>query len=342
MKPSFKNPIKNALVLLVGGLFGAFLGMLIIHVSVLLDITEAIQERFASVIFQQAISSQGQLFESIAIVLGFAVMGILLVYGLLQQKLLLQSLVKLEAARESNKSKDAFVSMLLHYIRTPLAGIRWSLKSLLDAVSDQAQKEQVARMYQENLRALDAVEHLLEVSRTSMGKIAYRFEVVSLRDLTKLIRETADQMSVQAQKKKISFIVRTAHPSEHALKADREKIVSVVQTLVENAIHYTPEGGTITLTTEEQEADFVVSVADTGIGIPRTDESKIFLQFFRSENARRIFAGGFGVGLYLIKTFIEAGKGSIGFVSQEGKGTTFTVRIPIIMNPTEKFIETLS
>lgn len=336
-----KNPVQNALVLLLGGVFGGFLGMLIIHVRVLLDLTEETQERFASVIFQEAISSQGQLFESIAITAGFAMAGLILVYGLLQQKLLQENIIKLKAAEESNKSKDAFVSMLLHYIRTPLAGIRWSLKSLLSSTEDAEKQAQVQRMYEENLRALDAVEHLLEVSRTSVGKIAYNFEVVSMSDIRQLITDTVEQMKAQTDEKGITLNLHLAAASKNALKADKEKMISIVQTLVENAVHYTPKEGTITVRAEEQQADFVFSVSDSGIGVPKEDHEKIFLQFYRSENARRLAPDGFGVGLYLIKTFIEESKGHIAVTSREGKGSTFTVTLPLISNPTEKFIETI-
>ena len=337
-----KNPIKNTLILLLGAVFGGFLGMLLINVRVLLDLTEEVQGRFASIILEEAVSSTGQLFESIAVIIGFAMTGLILVYGLLQQKLLAKNIKKLDAAKESNKSKDAFVSMLLHYIRTPLAGIRWSLKSVIKNAENEDQKEQLQRSYDENLRALDAVEHLLEVSRTSVGKIAYTFEVVHMKELFKLISDTLEQMKVQADEKEITFHIYLADISNNAIKVDKEKIVNIVQTLVENAINYTPKGGAVIIRTEEQQADFVFSVTDTGIGVPKEDQEKIFLQFYRSENARRLAPDGFGVGLYLIKTFIKESNGVLWVESRKNKGSIFSFKLPLISNPTEKFMETLS
>lgn len=246
---------------------------------------------------------------------------------------------EIEILQSANKAKNAFISMLLHFIRTPLSGIRWSLKEMIKETQEEKKKEELTKLYQENLEALNAVEHLLDVSRATIGKLSYNFEILSMKDFLQFIESALTGQKIQAKKKNISVNIQSSSPSQNSIRVDKPKISVIIQTLFDNAISYTPEGGSIKITAEEKQSAFFFSISDTGMGIPDKDQSNIFLQFFRSENARRKVPGGFGVGLYMAKTFIEKHRGKIWFISKEGSGADFIFRLPVIVSPIEKFIE---
>ena len=201
------------------------------------------------------------------------------------------------------------------------------------------EKESLTRLYTEDVRALDAVEHLLDVSRASMDKIIFSFDVFTMKDVNGFIKSVTDTLSLQAKEKNISVDIQLSNPSQNSIKIDKTKILLAIETLFENTLLYTPNGGSIKIVTEEKQSSFFFSVSDTGIGILDKDKSKIFSQFFRGENARHKFPDGFGVGLYIVKIFVEKHDGKVWFTSKEGVGTTFTFKLPMITNPTESFFE---
>lgn len=331
---------KPTLLIIIGGLTGGFLGWLILNLIILLKIPSD-SEGFIKLLVLRFASSPAGIIEGAALMTSFIALGIITAYALFTKSTLSQKTFELNNLWEANRSKDAFISMLLHFIRTPLAGIRWSLKSILQESPEHFPKEDLEKLYQIDIQALEAVEHLLNVSQASMGRISYNFEIVSMAEFQRLIKNSIDQFAPEANKKNLTLYLNFPPPSDHSLRIDKSKITNAIQTLFENAIAYTDKGS-ITVELEEKQADIFLSITDTGIGIPQKDQQKIFLQFFRSENARRKVPSGFGVGLYLVKTFIEKHDGKIWFESEEGKGTTFTIRLPLIRNKTEESIQKLS
>lgn len=237
---------------------------------------------------------------------------------------------KLKSAMEVGQTKDSFISMILHHIRTPLSGMRWITKEMLDHAPAGLPTEPLKQLYKANIRALDAVSHLITASQASMGRIQYQFEITSLEELQDIIAKSIQLLEASARAKGLRLtttIVPVSKPS--SVNVDREKIATIVQTILENAIHYTPQGGRITVVTEQKERAFIITVSDTGIGIPATERDKIFTQFYRAKNAAQIHPEGFGVGMFLVKTFIDRHQGSVRFESEVNEGTIFTIRIPL-------------
>lgn len=320
--------------ILIGLLAGAYLGLALLIFIFPAKGGETLPERLGTMM------EVSYLLSGLAVTLGLAALGALASYSLFLRRSLGQKGMKLEAALEVNRTKDEFISMVLHHLRTPLSGVKWSLKQLLkEEVIGGDGRTKLERLFEENNRALSAVEHLIGASQASMGRIEYRFEIISLEELRGFILEALAGLSPLAQARNLSVAIKMPPPSKNSIKIDKEKVITIVQTLFDNAIRYTPDGGSIEISTQEQEANFLFSLADTGMGIPEKDQSRVFLQFFRAENARRLDPSGFGIGLYLMKAFIESHKGKIWFSSQEGKGTTFFFSIPLIQVPTEKFLE---
>ena len=273
--------------------------------------------------------------------LGF--FGLASAFSFILKKALARHEYEMKMLQAADKTKDEFISMVLHHLRTPLSGMRWGLKEVSKEsnITDK-QRDKLQKLYDENIRVLEAVEHLIEASQASMERIVYNFELVSVEDFQQLIKKSIMQLEPMAHRKKLSSQIEMKPASKNSMKIDKEKIITVVQTLFENAVKYTHSRGSIRIRVEEKQNNFFFHILDTGICIPEKDHSKIFLQFFRSENARRLEPGGFGIGLFLAKVFLEHHNGEIWFTSQEGEGTTFNFRLPIITSPTEKFLEQTS
>jgi len=228
-----------------------------------------------------------------------------------------------------NKAKDDLISMTLHHIRTPLTGMMWSTKELsVETPADDPQKNRIEKLHEETVRILATVEKLLKTSRENNGRSSYCFEEYSTEKLERLISESISKMKPAAYAKDISVETETSPLSQKTAKIDGDKIITVVQTLFENAIHYTKSGGGIKIRMEEKKDGFLFYISDTGIGIPPDEQSKIFTQFYRSTNAKRARSDGLGIGLFLAKSFVDAHGGNITFTSS-AQGTTFIVRIPI-------------
>ena len=113
------------------------------------------------------------------------------------------------------------------------------------------------------------------------------------------------------------------------VKVDREKMGVVIQNLLENAVKYTPEKGDIKITIESDKKNVIFKIKDSGVGIPKNQQDRIFTKFFRAENVTRMETDGTGLGLYTTKNIVQAHKGEIWFESEENKGTAFYFTLPI-------------
>ena len=132
----------------------------------------------------------------------------------------------------------------------------------------------------------------------------------------------------QAIEKDIHVAVQSA-PDLPTVMGDKEQLERMVGNLISNAVRYTPDGGSVTVKLAHEEDDLVLTVADTGIGIPEAALPRIFTEFFRADNARKFTNSGSGLGMSITKAIVEQHGGTITVSSQEGEGTAFTVRLPV-------------
>lgn len=324
----------------IGFLAGAYAGFTVVLFLIipLFMAGEHLQEARSIFLFFTA-APRGAIVFSVLIILLCAIVGTLLSYGIVMRNLLKEQERRLSAALQSNKSKDEFISMILHHLRTPLSGIRWGLKELLKQFTgNEAEKQDLSRLAEENSRALNAVEHLIEASQASLERLTYNFKIITIAELNELIKKSIEIFKLNAKAKELSLGIEMGSSSHNSVKVDKEKVVIIVQTLLENAIAYTDQGGLIRTRTEEKGSDFLFHIADTGIGIPEKDKSKIFRHFFRGEQARALEPAGFGIGLFIARVFLRHHNGDIWFVSQKKGGTTFSFKLPIITAATEKIL----
>ena len=228
---------------------------------------------------------------------------------------------------ELDRAKMEFVSLVSHQLRTPLTAIKGYSGMLIDGdagpISDQ-QKEYLAEIRHGNNRMIALVNALLNASRVDLGVFSVEPEPTNLREVAESVcKEISIESDAKHQHLETSF-------DEHlpVVDADPKLLRMIIQNLLSNAVKYTPPEGRITLTIYKEDPNILITVADTGYGIPKEAQPRIFEKLFRADNARQKDPDGNGLGLYIIKAVLEATGGSIRFVSEENKGTTFVVAIP--------------
>jgi PAS domain S-box-containing protein len=228
--------------------------------------------------------------------------------------------------REVDQMKTGFLSVAAHQLRTPLSTIRWYLELLNDPTEGKLKKNQ--KMFAENAylslrKMVGLVNRLLAVTRLEAGRVPFRPEPTDIKALTEEILE-----SLKAKLSERKLEIGTDLPDLPAVPLDPTLSREVFTNLIENAIRYTPDGGKISIRAIDEGDEVVWSVKDTGIGIPKAQQEKIFEKFYRAANAVEHTSEGSGLGLYLAKFIVDAWGGEIGFKSEEGKGSTFHVTVP--------------
>ncbi len=229
-----------------------------------------------------------------------------------------------------DKTKSEFVSIAAHQLRTPLSAIKWIFGMMAEGdwgkVSDQ-QKEYLQKGYISSERLIKIVNDLLNVSRIEEGRFIKK---PSFTDLSKLISALYDQHQGLAAGRHVKLVYEKPTAKLPDVYIDEEQIKLAVENLIQNAINYTPENGTVTISLKEnkEDKDVEIMVKDSGIGIPPEQQQRIFTKFFRSTNAIRVQTSGSGMGLFVTKNIVESHNGKVWFESQEGKGTTFHITLP--------------
>ena len=231
--------------------------------------------------------------------------------------------------QEMSSRQTEFVSNAAHELATPLTSISGFADSLLD--DDFSNPEQSRRflrtIYEQAQRMNHLIRDLLQLAR--LDNRAYRQQIAASRiDCSQLPAEAAAQLRPLWEKRQQDIRIRTSETPLY-IQANQDLILQILVNLTENAIKYTPEQGTITLTCQRQNADACISIKDTGIGIAEKDIPFIFDRFYRADKARSRQNGGNGIGLSLVRFLTELFDGHIHVNSQPGQGTEFQLRFPL-------------
>ena len=226
---------------------------------------------------------------------------------------------KLEALDET---KDDFISMASHQLRTPLTSVKGYLSMVLegDAGSlNETQRKMLSQAFISSQRMVFLIADLLNVSRLKTGKFVIDWSPVNL---STMIEEEMSQLvdTAESREIKLSYKKPANFP---VLNMDETKIRQVIMNFMDNAIYYTPPGGTIVVSLEEKPAAIELRVTDNGIGVPVSEQHHLFTKFYRARNAQKARPDGTGLGLFMAKKVITAQGGAIIFESKEGKGSTF-------------------
>jgi PAS domain S-box-containing protein len=243
-----------------------------------------------------------------------------------ERKIVERQALELAAERERMKVLQRFIGDLSHDFRTPLTIINNSIYLLRKITDPERQQGQLDKLEAQVIRMDDLLGDLLKMDHLVHGDSPYSFVPL---DLNALVSEVAAVFEVSAAEK--SQILQFKPDSKVPLvMADYDQLKQVIASVIENAVHYTPETGKILVYTEVQNQHVAVVVKDTGIGISEEDWPHIFEPFYRADQARSTTNGRSGLGLAIAKHIVEAHNGSIEVQSAFGYGSTFTILLPTI------------
>jgi signal transduction histidine kinase len=227
-----------------------------------------------------------------------------------------------------DKMKSEFISIAAHQLRTPLSAIKWVIQMALDedvGKLNKEQKELLTKGFQSNERMITLVNDLLDVSRIEDGRYEYSLKEGNFEDVIEVVIENIEKLIA---KHHIKFVLEKPEKFPNVVM-DKERIILAFQNLVDNAIKYTPEYGSVEVKIVEEKGYLKVAVKDNGVGIPKGDQAKLFSKFFRASNVVRMETEGTGLGLFISKNIVEQHGGKINMKSEEGHGTEIIFTIPI-------------
>lgn len=243
-------------------------------------------------------------------------------------------LMKRRIEEEANKAKLQFFTNISHELRTPLTLIADPVNYIMHDDNLNSQQRSMLQIVQRNVLVLtQLVSEILDFRKVQNGKMELR---LSDFNLAESMKQWIKLFSASAQKKHITISMDA--PDTIMLRADQDKIERICYNLLSNALKYTSEGGEISLMAKEEGGRVMISVTDNGCGISSDELPYIFDRFYQAKNAGR----GTGIGLAIVKAFTELHHGEVSATSIEGKGSTFTIHIPVrqkgeVTNqPTEK------
>lgn len=229
--------------------------------------------------------------------------------------------------RDIDKAKTEFIALASHQLRTPLSIIKW-LSEILSTEGKNGthpiQKQHLEEIQSATTRMINLVNRLLNVSRLELSTLTVESKHIDIQQIIDIVlhelRPYIQKKSIVVQKKIISPEVK--------LKADPNLIHIVLQNIISNAIKYSPDKSVIQITLEKKQDEVEVMIQDQGIGIPKNQQQKIFNKLFRTSIAKEMDPDGTGLGLYIVKSIMQAMEGKITFESTEGIGTTFRLSFP--------------
>lgn len=244
---------------------------------------------------------------------------------------------ELERAKTELERLDEVKSQLMlkvaHELRAPVAAVQSYINLILAGYVSVNELNPTLHRVQDRLQEmLDLISDLLELARLKQAKEQITAEASPQR-MAEVLKEVCDLLREQAHQKKQSFQVEILdHP---VITADRDHLKQIWTNLISNAIKYTPEGGRIAVTLQEDKGRAIGTVADSGIGIAEEDLPKLFQEFFRTDQAKASGEIGTGLGLSIVKQIVESYGGEIKLTSRLGQGSRFTFALPLEPPPAD-------
>jgi K+-sensing histidine kinase KdpD len=227
--------------------------------------------------------------------------------------------------------KSEFISVVSHQLRTPLSVARWNFELILDNVFGKlpVKAEQITRdTYQQFVTLTKGLNNLMAVLEIEKEEVLMKYEKTDIDQM--IIEEAISNLDREIKEKKI--IIKRGKPIAGKFSLDQKKIKTVFEIILDNAIRYSPEGSTITISQvlrrTKGKKEILVSVADEGIGVKPENRGTIFTKFFRGEEAKKMSPDGFGLGLFMAQKYIEYHGGNLWFEKNKAAGSTFSFLVP--------------
>tara|TARA_B100000508_G_scaffold123173_1_gene105699 strand:- start:1523 stop:2245 length:723 start_codon:yes stop_codon:yes gene_type:complete len=232
-----------------------------------------------------------------------------------------------EVNHDPGDERSELVSIVAHQLRVPLASIRLAHQTLLDETMHEITDSQrrLIKQAESSAKRIDSLIgelfHLSTIERTLDNPQH------TAGSLEHLVEEVTDLLSLQAAQKEIA-LNQAYDPNPKLVRFDYNKLQEAISNLIDNAIRYTPNKGTITVSTEYTDSHAIVHVADTGIGIEPKQVERLFKKFVRLEQSRKINPEGLGLGLYITEQIVKKHGGVLKFEKNNPQGTIFSVVLP--------------
>ena len=228
---------------------------------------------------------------------------------------------------ELDQIKSRFFANISHELRTPLTLLLAPLESLIQRFHrafDEDTRNLLTTMHANGMRLLKLINDLLDLVRLESGRMEIKRDPLAVAAFVKGLASAARQVADDKRIRLETYV----DPALSGVLADRDKLEKIVLNLMFNALKFTPAGGSVTLRAEKQGEEFVLTVSDTGMGIAAKNLPFIFDRFWQADGSSKRKYQGVGIGLALVKELVEIQNGKVTVESQEGQGTTFTVRLP--------------
>lgn len=229
----------------------------------------------------------------------------------------------LEEMRRLERVRSEFLANVSHELRTPIFSIQGFLETLLDGALDdeEVRRQFVEKAYSNTVRLNSLLTDLINISRIESGEMRFSFRYFPL---IPLVREITRNLEAQAQGKNVTITVHEPEEDDVEVYGDRDRLAQVLTNLIENAIKYNVDKGTVDVWLKPGETEILVQIQDMGIGIPPEHHKRIFERFYRVDKNRSRSVGGTGLGLAIVKHILEAHKSALHLKSEPGKGTTIS------------------
>jgi two-component system phosphate regulon sensor histidine kinase PhoR len=226
------------------------------------------------------------------------------------------------------RARQEFLTNVSHELRTPLSSIKLMLETVTEAGDEEARQMFLPQALGQVDRLATLVQRLLEQARAESAELVLDISEI---DLEEVARPIVQSFQPQAASAGVALDLRVLRPA--VIEADRHRLSQIFVNLIDNALRYTPEGGSVTVTLDVEDGHALLCVTDTGMGIPYKDLPYVFERFYvvdRSRTRNAQASSGAGLGLSIVKHIAEAHGGAVEVDSRLGTGTTFTVRIPVV------------
>lgn len=238
--------------------------------------------------------------------------------------------------KEVANIKEDFTNMMVHDLRAPLTSIKDASQLMLNGsekFNEEEKQQMISIVEKQSKKLLEQIGSILDAAKIESRRFSVQKTTANIQDA---IAEIFDEFKPIAIKRNVSFTCNLPQEPLPEFEFDRERIEQVISNLVANSLKFTSEGGIVTISGKKTQEEIEISVSDTGIGIPKEEQQELFSKFYQiRKTPRQLAKKGTGLGLYIVKGIIEAHKGRVWVISEEGKGTTITFTLPFFTKDEE-------
>jgi signal transduction histidine kinase len=227
--------------------------------------------------------------------------------------------------RQNRRVQEEFVTIVTHKFRTPLTGIKWAIDSLRQDLTQQQREDVLKQIEAANTRLLEIIDLIVGFVRFD-SRLEYAYAAASLREM---IDDALTKHGEEIRRKGITFTI-DANQSLPLVVIDKTKIQFVLDVIIDNSVKYTSENGTVAVMVKLEKKSVLISIRDNGVGMTFLERQHLFKRFYRSDDARRHYTEGMGLGLYTAWAIVKKHGGRLWVESPgQNKGSTFFIRLPL-------------